>query len=380
VLPLDGIRVLEVSTFAPTAFVGMLLSDMGAEVIRIERPEADRPISTRSQEHDTLARGGRPSIVLDLKKPGAAGVVLAAMKTADVFVEGFRPGVCERLGIGPTEALAANPKLIYTRLTGWGQTGPYADLPGHDINYLAVCGALHPMGDGASPPAPPLNLIGDFAGGGYLAVMGILAALLERNTSGKGQSLDVAMLDGCALLTATFQSMRASGRWRDERASNLLDGAAPHYSTYETADGGFLAVGAIEVKFRSILGALLDLGPEFTKDCDDPAAWPRLKKEIAARFITRTRDEWMADERTAAACVSPVLSPGEVLSDRHIAERVVYKSVGQVIQPAAAPRFSRTPLKEPRIPDATERTDELISGFGLSDAEIAALRASGAVC
>lgn len=377
--PLSGIRVLELSSYAPTAFAGMYLADLGAEVIRIERPESGRPTATRDPRLDTLGRGGRRSLMVDLKKPGAAEVVLAAVATADVLIEGFRPGVTERLGIGPEAALARNDRLIYGRLTGWGQTGPYAEAPGHDINYLAVSGALYPMGEHGRPPSPPLNLIGDFAAGSMLVVTGILAALLARASSGKGQVVDAAMVDGCALITASLHATRASGGWNDERQSNLIDGAAPQYACYETADGGFLAVGAIEPKFRSELAMMLGMEQTLVGELEDRSRWPALRAAFAAAFLTRTRAEWMADAHAVGACVSPVLAPGEVLTDAHVSGRAIYADVDGVLQPAPAPRLSNTALNGPRPPCSTDDTTELLEEFGVPADRVAELRAAGAI-
>lgn len=375
--PLEGIRVLEISSLAPTAMTGMMLADMGADILRVDRPSAQRAPVTREPHLDTLARGDRPSIVVDMKQPGAAELILAIATEMDVLVEGFRPGVCERLGIGPSDVLSVNPELIYTRLTGWGQTGPYSSRPGHDINYVGLSGALYAIGRKDIPPPPPLNLLADFAGGSFLAVIGILASLFERGRSGLGQVVDVAMLEGTALLTAALQSMRVSeDRWWDERGANLLDGGAPHYNTYRTADDKFVAVGAIEVKFQKALLTLLGLDDAILEQLQDRRAWPKLLHAFGEIFRSRTQEEWLAEPEAWAACVSPVLAPSDVLEDAHIRHRNVFVKIGEVVQPAPAPRLSRTPLVDPR-PPMTSNPQEILASAGYGPEQVKELKKRG---
>ncbi|MCX4702706.1 CoA transferase [Streptomyces sp. NBC_01352] len=326
---------------APGPFACTVLADLGAEVLRVDRASDVDP-DTRGST-DPLARGRR-SLAVDLKHPDGAALVRHLAARADVLVEGFRPGVAERLGIGPEDCRAVNPALVYGRMTGWGQSGPLAPRAGHDITYLAVSGALGLIGPPDRPPVPPVNLVGDFGGGGMLLALGILAALYERERSGLGQVVDAAMVDGAALLTTALHGLRATGDWQGGRGENLLDGGAPFYTTYETADGGHMAVGPIEERFYAQL--LTGLG--LSDDPDLPAQydrerWPELRQRLAAVFKERTRDEWTALFEPTDACVAPVLSPWEAHLHPHNAARSVFTETAGVRQPAPAPRFDRTP-------------------------------------
>jgi alpha-methylacyl-CoA racemase len=349
----------------------MVLGDLGADVIRLAR--AGRR-GLDAVGNDPLNRG-RPSVTVDLKSPAGIDVVLRLTERADVLVEGFRPGVAERLGIGPADCTPRNPRLIYARMTGWGQAGPLAASAGHDINYIALSGALGSMGRPGEPPAPPLNLVGDFGGGGMLLALGITAALVERERSGRGQVVDAAMVDGVALLTSFLYGLRAAGLWSDERGANLLDGGAPFYDTYETADGRYLAVGALEPQFYAALLTGLGLAGAELPDQHDRAGWPVLRARFAAVFATRTRDEWAAHFADVDACVTPVLSLAEAPHHRHNVERGTFTTVGDLVQPAPAPRFSRTPGT---IRDAPP--EDPLGDWGFAAGEVAELRRTGAVC
>ncbi|MGE5290157.1 MAG: CaiB/BaiF CoA transferase family protein [Micromonosporaceae bacterium] len=373
--PLQGVRVVEIASLAPAPFGCMILSDLGADVIQVDRVgRAARPIVPA----DPLRRGRR-SVGLNLKDPEGVGALLRLVDSADVLVEGFRPGVAERLGFGPEVCLRRNPRLIFARMTGWGQEGPLAESAGHDIDYIAISGALHPIGRAGERPVPPLNLIGDFGGGGMLLAVGVLAALVERAGSGLGQVIDAAMVDGSALLTAFLHGMRAVGMWRDERGSNLLDGAAPFYDTYETADGRHVAVGALEPQFYAELLTHLGLDGEDLPAQMDMAGWPVLRARFTEVFKQRTRDEWAAEFEGTDACVAPVLTLGEAPGHGHNTARGTFTDVGGVVQPAPAPRFGRTPSATPTPPTAPgSDTDAILAAAGLTPQEIAALRERGA--
>jgi alpha-methylacyl-CoA racemase len=375
--PLDGVRVIELASLAPAPFGCMILSDLGAEVLRVERPASCRPDAPVPV--DPLTRGRR-SVGLNLKDPAGVELLLRLAESADVLVEGFRPGVAERLGFGPQVCAERNPALIFARMTGWGQDGPLAQSAGHDIDYIAVSGALHPIGRAGERPVPPLNLLGDFGGGGMLLALGVLAALVERQRSGLGQVVDAAMVDGSALLTSFIYGLRARGAWQDERGVNLLDGGAPFYDTYATADGRYVAVGALEPQFYAALLAGLGLaGAELPAQLD-PAGWPVLRERFTDIFARRTRDEWTAVFAGTDACVAPVLSPAEAAGHPHNATRGVFTEIGGVVQPGPAPRFGRTPAEQPAPPVRPGAdTDEVLGGLGLSDSRIAKLRADGAV-
>ena len=375
--PLEGMTVIEIAALGPGPFCAMVLADLGADVIRVDRKggDAGAPLAAT----DPLNRGRR-SLALDLKNAEAAGVVLRLVEKADVLLEGFRPGVAERLGIGPAACLGRNPGLVYGRMTGWGQGGPLAMRAGHDIDYLAVAGVLHHLGRAGQPPTPPLNLVADFGGGGMLLALGVLAALWERARSGKGQVVDAAMVDGSALLFAMFHGMRAAGAWTDERGANLLDTGAPFYDCYETADGGFVAVGALEPQFFFGLCAGLGIDPNSLPFQFDREGWPALRERLAAASRTRTREEWEQVFAGIDGCVAPVLTMGEAARHPHNQARGTFVEVGGVVQPAPAPRFDRTPAGMPTPPVAAgAHTDELLARFGFAGEEVAALRSSGAV-
>ena len=334
--PLAGVRVVELAGLAPGPFACMVLADLGADVMRVQRPGAEAPLT------DVLGRG-RSSVEVDLKSPAGVEAVLVLAEGADVLVEGFRPGVAERLGIGPDTCLALNPRLVYGRMTGWGQSGPRAQEVGHDINYLALSGALAAIGRAGEPPTVPLNLVADFGGGGMLLAVGVLAALVERSSSGRGQVVDAAMVDGVALLTTFLHGLRAAGAWGDERGTNLLDGGAPFYDVYATADGGYVAVGALEPEFYAALLEGLGLETSSVPSREDTSTWPDLRALFSSAFASRTRDEWVEVFSGTDACVTPVLGPGEAPSDPHAVAREAFVELDGVVQPAAAPRFSRTP-------------------------------------
>jgi alpha-methylacyl-CoA racemase len=378
--PLTGVRVLELASIGPGPFCAMMLADSGASVLRIDRPgppalTAASGSATARPEREFLNRG-RQSAMLDLKHPQAVDALLRLVDTADVLLEGFRPGVTERMGVGPEACLARNPRLIYARMTGWGQDGPLARTVGHDIGYIARTGALHALGRAGGRPEFPVNLLGDFGGGGMVMAYGICAALVERATSGKGQVVDTAIVDGVASLLAMPLMFLAQGLWRDERGVNLLDGGVPWYDVYQTADGQWMAVGALEARFYTALLDGLGLTGE-APDRADPGHWPALRELLTARFKTRTRDEWAAVFAGTEACVEPVLSLTEAAADPHLTARQTYVSPGGVTQPAPSPRFSRTPGRLPAPACAPgQHTLEALTAWGLRDAE--ALIASGA--
>lgn len=334
--PLTGIVVVELAGIGPGPFAGMLLADLGADVIRVDRPSGGR--APEANPADVLNRGKR-SVILDLKDPAAVDAVLALCGEADVLIEGNRPGVTERLGLGPEDVWAHNPQLVYGRMTGWGQNGPLADRAGHDIGYIAVTGALHAMGDHGGPPAVPLNLVGDFGGGSTYLVIGLLAALLEARATGRGQVVDAAIVDGASHLLAAIHTLLGSGRWRDERGVNLLDGSTPYYAVYATSDGGHMAVGAIEPKFYAQLldGLGVDLDPAAQ---NDRSTWPEVRRRFAEVFATRTRAEWTAVFESTDACVAPVLSLHEAAEHPHVAARRSVVSEDGRLRPGPAPRFS----------------------------------------
>jgi alpha-methylacyl-CoA racemase len=375
--PLTGVRVIEIASLAPAPFGCMILADLGADVLRVDRAERSGPQA--AQPRDPLARGRR-SIGLNLKDGVAVDLLLRLIDGADVLVEGFRPGVAERLGFGPDVCAARNPGLIFARMTGWGQHGPLAHTAGHDIDYIGVSGALGMVGRAGEAPVPPVNLLGDFGGGGMLLALGILAALVERAHSGVGQVIDAAMVDGSALLTSFVYGLRAAGGWQDSRGSNLLDGGAPFYDTYATADGEYVAVGALEPQFYAALLHGLGLADAGLPDQHDRAGWPVLRQRFGATFAKRTRAEWEQVFAGTDACVSPVLSLAEAPAHPHAIARNAFVAVGDVTQPAPAPRFSRTPADSPSVPPRPGAdTDAVLVGLGLSAWEIADLRSRGVV-
>lgn len=376
--PLTGIRVVELAAIGPAPFGVMLLADLGADVIRVDRVASARGRPGAEVSMHGLSRNRR-SVAVDLKHERGRDVALRLVETADVLVEGMRPGVAERLGVGPDECRARNPRLVYARMTGWGQDGPLAPRAGHDIDYAAVAGALHPVGRADEPPAPPLNYLADFGGGGTYLAIGVLAALLERERSGEGQVVDVAMVDGAASLTAFFHGLLRLGAWTTERGSNLLDGAAPYYDTYRCADGGFVAVGALEPQFHAELMDRLGLDPaDFPQH--ERATWPEQKRRLAAVFASRTRDEWAEVFADSDACVAPLLSLTEAPEHPHNVARGAFVDVDGAPQPAPAPRLSRTPGEvRTGAPAFGAHTDEVLGELGYDDAGLAELREAGAI-
>jgi alpha-methylacyl-CoA racemase len=371
--PLQGVRIVELASIGPGPFCAMLLADLGAQVLAVDRPGPQRP------GWPVLFARGRRRVAVDLKHPEGPGVVLDLVAGADALVEGFRPGVAERLGIGPEACLHRNPRLVYGRVTGWGQEGPLARSAGHDIDYIALAGALHPVGPAGGPPVPPLNLLGDFGGGGMLLALGVVAALLEAGRSGKGQVVDAAMVDGAALLTTQLHELLAAGRWTDRRGANLLDGAAPFYAVYETADGRHLAVGALEPRFWAELLERVGLAAGDLPAQLDRDGWPVARERLAAMFRTRTRDEWCALLEGTDACVAPVLSLLEAPAHPHNRARATFVEVAGTVQPAPAPRFSRTPCPTPAPPSADGDPAAALTAWGLAPGTAARLLATGAI-
>ena len=378
--PLEGVRIIELAGIGPGPFTAMLLADMGAEVVRVDRASSVTPTSPGTPPPVDLMNRGRRSIGVDLKTPGGIEAVLRLVASADALIEGFRPGVTERLGLGPDACLKRNPRLVYGRMTGWGQDGPLAEAAGHDINYIALAGALHPIGRADGPPPPPLNLVGDFGGGAMYLAFGIVCGILEAKSSGQGQVVDAAMVDGAAHLTTMFHSLRNLGFWSDEREANLLDGGAPFYDTYETADAKFVAIGPLEPKFFAELCNRLELNGDVWGRQMDRASWPEQKRQLTELFLTRTRAEWSQLLEGTDACFAPVLSLSEAADHPHNQARGVFTEVAGITQPAPAPRFSRTPGSIGRPPaHPGQNTDEVLSDWGFADAEIAELHQAGAV-
>lgn len=377
--PLAGIRIVELGGVGPTPFTAMLLSDLGADVIRLDRPtgyDGGAPVEARFN----LLNRGRRSAVFDLKNPAAVAAVLRLTGRADAVLEGFRPGVAERLGLGPDQCMAVNPALVYGRMTGWGQDGPLAEQPGHDINYISLTGVLHSVGRADEPPAIPLNLAGDFGGGALYLALGVVSALLESRTSGRGQVVDAAMVDGSASLMTLFYGLFAAGYWTDERGVNRLDSGAPWYNVYETADGGWISVGANESRFWRNLLRIMGLDEAELPDQHDKAQWPAMRERFTAVFRTRTRDEWCALAAGQQACLTPVLSLTEAPHHAHLRARGTFLEVDGVVQPAPAPRFSRTPGVIQRPPaEPGDHTDEVLRDWGFTPAELTALRHRGAI-
>ena len=377
--PLEGIRIIELAGLGPAPFAGMMLADAGADIIRIDR--SNRAIYPPIQEpHVDLLNRGRRSVAVDLKHPDGVALVLRLVEGADGFMEGFRPGVAERLGLGPDECLGRNPALAYGRMTGYGQEGPMAQAAGHDIDYIALSGALEAIGRAGERPVPPLNLLGDFGGGGMLLAYGMLAAILGARTTGKGQVIDAAMVDGAASLMTMTYTLRSAGIWQDARGTNMLDTGAHFYEVYETSDGGFMGVGAIEPQFYAELMQLLGLGDEDLSNQMDRTRWPEMKERFAEIFATKTRDEWETVFAGSDACVAPVLSPTEAPEHPHNQARGTFTEVAGVVQPAPSPRFLSTPgeIRWPP-PNPGQRGDEALADWGLSTDEVAALRESGAI-
>ncbi len=377
--PLAGLKIIEMAGVGPAPFAGMLLSDMGADVVRIDRKPTSKGDAIDAIEGGRLLDRGRRSIALDLKKPEAVAAALELVAGADALIEGFRPGVMERLGLGPEVCLARNPRLVFGRVTGWGQEGPLAETAGHDIDYIALTGALHAIG-AKDAPAPPLNLIGDFGGGAMFLAFGVVCALIEARGSGRGQVVDAAMTDGVGLLMAMTYSLKARGRWRAERQANILDGGAPFYGVYRCADGKWVAVGALEPQFFAALVDKLGLAAGEFADRWNPRAWPALRARLEAAFAERPRDEWTALFADSDACVAPVLDLDEAPRHPHNVARRAFVDVGGAPQPAPAPRFSRTRVEIGRPPAAPGAEGEaILRESGFSDERIEALRRCGAL-
>ncbi|WP_329577541.1 CaiB/BaiF CoA transferase family protein [Streptomyces sp. NBC_01361] len=380
--PLTGLRVVEIAGRGPGPFAGMLLSDMGAEVLRVDRPNA--PARPQAPDHRLeLYNRGRRSVIVDLKHEQGAEIVLRLVEQADAIYEGYRPGVAERLGIGPEACLHRNPRVVYGRGTGWGQTGPLAHTAGHDINYIALAGALDPIGRAGGPPTIPLNLIGDYAGGGMMLAFGIVCAVLEARTSGHGQVVDAAMVDGASLLMTLFHGRRMMGTWNDERGTNYVDSGAPFYNAYETKDHRYIAIGAIEPKFQRALfdaiGVNLD-GINVPVPAVDRTDWPELGRRLETVFATRTRDEWTALLADVDGCYSPVLGLGEVADHPHHKARNSFPLLGGIPQPAPAPRFGRTrPALRSGPPAPGEHTQQALSDWGFSPEELRRLQQARAI-
>ncbi len=372
--PLVGVKIVEFAGIGPGPFCGMLLADLGADVVRIDRAES------AGRGHPDLANRGKRSIAVDLKKPEGVEAALSLIEKADGLLEGFRPGVMERLGVGPDVALERNPRLVYGRMTGWGQTGPWSQMAGHDIDYIALTGALHTMGRKDEPPAPPLNLVGDFGGGALYLAFGLLAGIIEAKSSGKGQVVDCAMIDGAASLMTMFFNMKAVGMWSAERDSNLLDGGAHFYDTYTCADGKWLAVGSIEPQFHAELVKGLGLPADTFGMYMDRAKWPEFSQRIADVVKTKTRDEWMKVFDGTDACVAPVLSMDEAPKHPHNAERKTFVESFGVVQPNAAPRFSRTAGAVNGAPAmAGKHSTEVLESWGIAADRREAFLKAGAV-
>ena len=376
---LSGYRVIELAGIGPAPMCAMMLSDMGAEVLRIDRT-ADAGLGIAMETKYNLLNRGRRSVAFDLKRPEAAEALLRLVERADALIEGFRPGVMERLGIGPDQCLARNPRLVYGRMTGWGQEGPLAHAAGHDINYIALAGALHSIGRKGETPVPPLNLVGDFGGGALYLALGVVTGLLEAQKSGKGQVVDTAMVDGVASLMTAIYGMRGAGVFTDNRGENMLDTGAHFYDAYETSDGKYICIGSIEAKFYEELLQLSGLKGEELPRQLDRKSWPAMKERIAKLFRTKTRDEWCRIMEGSDVCFAPVLSMEEAPRHPHNRQRATFVEENGVIQPAPAPRFSRTPSAIQRPPARPgEHTEEALRDWGFSASDLERLRACGAI-
>jgi alpha-methylacyl-CoA racemase len=374
--PLQGVKIIEVGGIGPGPFCGMMLSDMGADIVRIERKGG---LALSEPKYDVLTRNRR-SVFMDLRTPQGVESLLRMIETVDALHEGFRPGVMEKLGLGPDVCLQRNPRLVYGRMTGWGQEGPMAKAAGHDINYIALSGALHTFGHKGQKPVPPLNLVGDFGGGGMFLAFGMVCALFEAQKTGQGQVVDAAMVDGSAALMAMIYGLKASGLWADTRGVNLLDTGAHFYDTYETADGRYVALGSIEPQFYEQLLKLAEINdPEFKNQLDF-SKWAALKEKIAQVFKKKTRDEWCEIMEGTDVCFAPVLSMEEAPEHPHIKQRQTYSEIEGVLQPSPAPRFSRTKpeIKNPP-PDPGQDTEAVLADFGFSTDEISALKTAKAI-
>ena len=370
--PLSGLKVVEIEGLGPAPFCGMLFADLGAEVISITRK------SSSKARPESISERGKKTIALNLKDPEAIEIVLSLCERADVFTEGFRPGVAERLGIGPEQCMNRNPKLVYGRMTGWGQTGPLASAAGHDINYISLSGALHAIGRAGERPLPPLNLVGDFGGGGMFLAFGVMCAAWEAQRSGQGQVVDVSMVEGSAALMHMMYGMLASRVWADDRGSNMLDGAAHFYDTYETADGKYVSIGSIEPQFYQKLIELAELDPEEFAPQLDISQWADLKSKLTQVFGRKTRDEWCSIMEGTDVCFAPILSMNEAANHPHNVARGSFIEIEGVNQPAPAPRFDRTVPSTPESArPAGSDTDSVLSELGFEQQKIDDLRASG---
>lgn len=368
--PLAGLRVVEMAGIGPVPFAAMLLADMGAEVIRIDRPEASGLGIERPSAYNFTARGRR-SVAIDLKQQDGVGCALDLIGRADALIEGFRPGVMERLGLGPDLCLARNPRLVYGRVTGWGQDGPLARTAGHDLNYIALTGALDAIGRKGQPPTQPVNLLGDYAGGSLLLAFGIVCALLNARATGAGQVVDAAVVDGTSLLATPLLGLTAAGLWQQERGTNILDSGAPHYEVYACADGKFVSIAPIEAKFRKELLEGLGFNPATFPDVSDRANWEAARRLFAERLAQKTRAEWCGLFEGTDACLTPVLSFDEAIVHPHNVARNTYVEIAGIPQPAPAPRFSRTPAATPSPPEAPGESGEaVLADWGISAARI----------
>lgn len=372
--PLKGLRIIEIEGLGPAPFCGMMLADMGAEVISVTRKSDNADRSAQISER------GKRSVAINLKSPEGVEAILKLCESADALIEGFRPGVAERLGIGPDDCMARNPKLVYGRMTGWGQTGPLAQVAGHDMNYISLSGAQHAIGRAGEKPVPPLNLVGDFGGGGMFLAFGLMCAIHEAGQSGKGQVVDVSMVEGSAALMHMMYSFKAMGAWEDKRGVNMLDTGAHYYDTYETSDGKYVSIGSIEPQFYALLIELAGLDKEEFAPQNDRAQWPALKEKLAAVMKSKTRDEWCAIMEGTDVCFAPILSMTEAPDHPHNKARNSFLEIDGVVQPAPAPKFSRTePAVRSSAGAAGSDTDEVLASIGYSAADIKRLREAGAL-
>jgi alpha-methylacyl-CoA racemase len=377
--PLAGIRVVELAGIGPVPLAAMILADLGADVVRVDRLVNTAVLSGSADPTRNIVNRGRQSVRVDIRAPEGRDLVLDLVRDSDVLLEGLRPGVTERLGIGPEACAAVNERLVYGRMTGWGQSGPLAQTAGHDVNYLSLTGALWATGRGDERPVFPLNLLGDYGGGSMFLVLGVVSALFERSSSGRGQVVDAAMVDGVSVLSTMFTALRAMGRWRDERGANMLDTGYPDYEVYECGDGGFVAIGALEPQFYDELCRLTGYVPP-SGDRSDPATYPERRRRWGTLLLTRTRDEWARLCEGTDACLTPVLDWAEAAQHPHLRARGTYVDVDGIAQPAPAPRFSRTPGAVGRTPAAPGAdTDAVLKDLGMSAERIARLRTAGVI-
>lgn len=372
--PLNGLRIIEIEGLGPAPFCGMMFADMGAEVISITRASSSTPRPAEISER------GKKSIAVNLKSPQGVELLLKLCETADALIEGFRPGVAERLGIGPDDCAKRNPKLVYGRMTGWGQTGPLAQAAGHDLNYISLSGALHSIGRKGERPVPPLNLVGDFGGGGMFLAFGVMSAVFEASRSGQGQVVDVSMVEGSAALMHMMYAWQAKGAWQDERGVNMLDGAAHYYDSYETSDGQYVSIGSIEPQFYQLLIEKAGLDADEFAPQHDQTQWPVLKEKLAAVILQKTRAQWCEIMEGSDVCFAPILSMNEAPEHPHNKARESYLNIDGVVQPAPAPKFSRSNIDVPRAPSPSGGdTNTVLAELGYGEADIAALREAGAL-